>query len=723
MINLPAERTPFVGRAAELQTINIQLHETRLLTLTGPGGIGKTRLALKAAQAAAGNFDDGVFFVSLAPISSADHLVQTIAEALKFPLATHEDPLVQLLRYLRRRRVLIVMDNFEHLLDGVGIISEILLAAPDAKILSTSREKLNLLSETVLNVGGMQMPHPEDNLDPSDFEAISLFLQSARKVRPGFDPSTDELTQMTDICQMVGGMPLGIELAAAWLHILNLDEIAVELEMGLDILVSDKRDTPERHRSIRSVFEHSWALLQPVEQEIFKILSVFRGGLTRHAAKRVSGASLLQLTALVNKSFLSHDPLSGRLEVHELLRQYAQERLEKTPQDCDSAQESHAAYYADFMEERWDLLRGKHQLAALAEIEADIENVRSAWRFYLEGKNAAQIWKFIYVLFLICWYRGWNLVGTELFTEAVGVLDGEQGDQSQVVRALAGAFQAYFMTWLGLAERGYEMAKESVRILSYHEQYEALVFAYDSLVLNAYFLGRYQEEILAINKMMGIAYEMKDKWLIAFGLYAASLGSIVMEDYSEARKRAETGLNLAEEIGDIFGSMPPLITLGHVSFAQGEFETARGYYQRCLEISQEIGFLYAIQTSNKYLGKVSLAMGNLVEAEEYIMQSLVETKEMGFVRDTVNLLYEYARLQAACGNLELAAELLPLVIDHPASLERRMLEGRIRDSAEELLSHLEGKLSPETFAAAVERSQVLELDDVVDNITATKDLD
>jgi len=718
-VNLPPERTPFVGRLAELQTINVQLHETRLLTLTGPGGIGKTRLALKAAQAAAGDFEDGVFFVSLAPISSADHLVQTIAEALKFPLVTHEDPLVQLLRYLRRRRVLLVMDNFEHLLEGAGIISEILQAAPDVKILSTSREKLNLLSETVLNIGGMQVPHPEDTLDLSGFDAISLFLQSARKVRPGFDPSADELSQVTDICQIVQGMPLGIELAAAWLHILNVDEIAGELEMGLDILASDMRDAPERHRSIRSVFDHSWALLQPAEQEIFKILSIFRGGFTRHAAKRVSGASLIQLTALVNKSFLSHDPVSGRLEVHELLRQYAQERLEKTPLDCISAQESHAAYYAQFMQERWDLLKGKQQMEALVEIEADIENVRTAWRFYLDKKNAGKIWQFIYALFLICWYRGWNLVGTELFSEAVRALDGEQDDDSQVVKALVGAFQAYFMTWLGLAEHGYEMAKESVQILSNHKQYEALVFAYDSLVLNAYFLGRYTEWIHVINKMIELAYKIGDKWLVVFGLYAASLYEILLEHYDEARKRAETGLTLAEEIGDIFGSAPPLITLGHAAFAQGEFETARGYYQRCLEISQEIGFHYAIQTSTKYLGKVSLAMGNLLDAEEYILQCLVSTREMGFVRDTVNLLYEYARLQTAYGNPEQAAELLPLVIDHPASLERRMLEGRIRDSAEELLVQLEAELSRETYTTALERGQALDLDGVVEEIITT----
>jgi predicted ATPase/DNA-binding CsgD family transcriptional regulator len=588
-INLPAEPTPFVGRRDELAEIKRQLGETRLLTLTGPGGMGKTRLALKAAQEMTGDFEDGIFFVQLAPIRSVEHLIQTIAEGVKFPLATHEDPQRQLLRYLKKKQLLLVMDNFEHLLDGVGIVSGILQTAPALKILATSRERLNLLYETNFTVGGMDIPSQVGSEDPQDYDAIALFVQSARKVRSGFDPSPDELEQIANIAQIVQGMPLGIELAAAWLHILNVDEIAEELEKGLDILATEVRDAPERHRSIRAVFDHSWSMLDRAEQGIFLLLSVFRGGFTREAAQQVAGASLQQLAGLANKSFLSHDPDSGRLEVHELLRQYAQERLAETPETSALAQEAHAAYHAEFMQQRWGDLKGSRQMLALAEIEDDIENVRAAWRYYLEQRNVPQMWKFIYGLWQVYWIRWWNHAGMDLFAEAARALQGEENEEAIALRALAMAYQGYFMGWLDLSEQGYELAKESVAILGQLNHPGALLFAYDSLGVNAYMLNRYSEEITASNKMLKIAIKIDDKWLLAFSLFAVSMGALLKEDYPEARRLAESNLKLNEEIGDVIGSTLPLIVLGHAAWALGDYEGARGIYLRCLRRTAGIG--------------------------------------------------------------------------------------------------------------------------------------
>lgn len=202
--NLPAEPTRFVGRRDELLEIKQHLGKTHLLTLTRPGGIGKTRLALKAAEEGSKEFKDGCFFVSLAPIRSADHIVQTIAEAVKFLLATHEDPQQQLLRYLANKQILLIIDNFEHLLDGAGIVSKILLVAPRVKILATSREKLSLQSETIYNVAGMAYPDQIGSKDTLNYDAITLFLQSANKIRPGFNPSPKELEHVTNSCQIVG---------------------------------------------------------------------------------------------------------------------------------------------------------------------------------------------------------------------------------------------------------------------------------------------------------------------------------------------------------------------------------------------------------------------------------------------------------------------------------------------------------------------------------------
>jgi predicted ATPase/DNA-binding CsgD family transcriptional regulator len=720
LTNLPVERTPFVGRRDELLEIKQLLLETRLLTLTGTGGVGKTRLALKTAEGAAEDFEDGCFFVPLAPIRSVHHIIQTIAEAIKFPLATQEDPQHQLLNYLKKRQLLLVMDNFEHLLDGVGIVSEILQTAPEVKVLATSRERLNLHSETNLNVGGMSFSMQGDLEGGRDDDAVTLFMQSARKVRPRFDPRPDERVQITEICQTVGGLPLAIELAAAWIQILNVDEIAEELEKGSDILSTEVRDAPERHRSIRTVFDHSWSMLHADEQEIFKKLSVFRGGFTRDAVQQVSGASLQLLAGLVNKSFINHDPDTGRMEVHELLRQYAQERLEVSPEASTSAQNTHAAYYAEFMQRNWQNLKDHNQLQALTEIEADIENVRAAWRYYLDQAVVPQLWKFIYCLWNVYWIRWWNHAGMELFKDAAKVLQGIDNEEGLALRGLTKALQGYFMAWLDLAEGGYECAKEGLSILQQSNYSVALIFAYNSLSVNAYFLVRYAEEIQAIQEMVKIAAEMDDPWLKTFTMFAESMGALIAEDYQKARQLAEKSLTFYDETGDMIGSTIPLFLLGHAALARGEFQEAKGFYLRSLKRAQKVGFHYSIQTSSKYLGRVAISLGDIAEAEKYLHQSLSITKEIGFLRDIINLFVEFARLRAAQNQKEKAVELLGFVVQHPVSSQTRMLEGCIRDSARGLLKLLQAELTTNVYTAALERGQELELDEILADLVGEK---
>ena len=666
-----------------------------------------------------GDFKDGTFFVPLAPLRKVENILQTIAESIKVPLATKEDPKHQLLRFLENRELLLVIDNVEHLLEGVGFLSEILAAAPRVKILAASRERLNLQSETVFNVTGMHSRHPAGGERGEENEAVTLFVQSARKVRPGFVPDAAQLTQIETICQIVEGMPLAIELAAAWLNLLNLTEIIAELEKGLDILTTGVRDAPERHRSIRSVFDYSWSLIDPDEKATFIRLSVFRGGFTREAAAQVAGASLTLLAGLVDKSFISHDPNSGRLEIHELLRYYAQEHLEKDPLAWSGAQVKHADYFSDFTQRKGLLLRGQHQMQALAEIEPDIENIRAAWHCLLEKKDAPGIWKMQFGLWHVYWIRWWNYAGMVLFGEAVDALHGEQDQETVAAHGMAMALQSYFMAWLGVPEQGYELAKQGIAALEEYGHPGALVLALDCLAINAYMFNRYAAEIEVLERMRVIALEGEDRWLLAFCLFGLGMGALVRGEYSAARQYAEEELILYQELGDVIGSTMPLIVLGHAALACGELEQARGYYLDCMQIAEGVGFHYSTQTATKYLGKVTVSLGDIEAAENYLHKSLELSKEIGFLRDMTRLLYEYARLRRVQGKLEESVELLSFVLAHPASDQYRWLEGYLRDNISELLVKLKGEMPPEEYNAAVEQGNTLQLGKVVDEILAS----
>jgi predicted ATPase len=640
----------------------------------------------------------------LAPIHSVDHIVQAVAEALNFPLPTHENPKHQLLRYLQKKNLLLVMDNFEHLMAGAGIVSEILQNTSGVKVLATSRERLNLKSETMVNIVGM---------DEANQDAVALFLQSGAKAQPGFEPASDELTQIENICRFVGGMPLAIELAASWLHVLSVDEINDELKKGLDILETEVRDAPERHRSIRDVFDQSRSLLDQSEQGIFMRLSIFRGGFTRQAAQQVAGASLKQIAGLVNKSIVKRDPNTGRLELHDLLRQYAQERLESTPQ-ADSTKEAYATYYANFMQENWRRLRGSEQISALREIEADIENVRAAWRYYLDEQNASQLKKFIHGFWLVYWIRGWVRGAIELFADCADALaQAEHDPDFQAVRASAMAHHGGFLSYVGLPDEGYKLVRKSIDILEGLDYPLGLAFAFHSMTVAAYYLNRQDEQKEAAYKFLKFAESSSNKWLLAYGLWFASFAESRVKNYQESRRLADASLKVSEEINNSFGLAWSFATLGQRAIRHGDYAEAKDYYLRSLQMARKLKFTWYSSNAIKYLGEIALLAQDTAEAQEYLTQSLKVAYDLGLERDLANLLYDFASLRVAQNKLEEGVALISLLLGQPASHLARWGGGRIRDRARTLLAKLESKLSQDVYAEALRRSELLNLDDVV----------
>src|SRR5947209_293952 len=388
MKNLPAPRTSFVGRASELDEIDRLLgdHNCRLLTLVGPGGAGKTRLALEAAARRIERYAHGVHFVPLVTVASPELLAPAVAESIQFVVdGAHSgfSAQDQLLDYLSERSTLLVLDNFEHLVDGTDLLGEVIERAPHVELLTTSRERLNIQSEWVFDVEGLGLAENGNG----SASAVHLFVERAAQVVPGFALDNVGYAQVLRICRLVDGMPLGIELAASWTSVLSCAEIADEIEGSIDFLATSMRDVPERHRSLRAAIDQSWRLLTDEQRSAFSRLSVFRGSFDRGAAVAVTGADLRLLSQLVAKSLLRR-PDFGRFELHELLRQYAAEQLRLSPAEEADARERHARHYAPMHMERQTALMGPDLAVARDELRRELDNLRAAVEWTLAEDDA-----------------------------------------------------------------------------------------------------------------------------------------------------------------------------------------------------------------------------------------------------------------------------------------------------------------------------------------------
>jgi predicted ATPase/DNA-binding CsgD family transcriptional regulator len=384
----------FLGRFPEVEDIGALLDDPacRLVTLIGIGGIGKTRLAVEVAARKRETFPDGVYFVPLAPLNRVEDLLTAVADATPFRFQQEQrSPREQFLAYLHERqahRMLLVLDNFEHLLAGVGLVSDMLAVTSNLKILVTSREALNLQEEWVRQIAGLAYPQEGTARDLDQYGAVQLFVERARRIRGDF-ALAQASQSVADISRLVEGMPLAIELAVGWLTTLQPADIAQELRHNLDILATRSRNLPERHRTLRSVFSQSWQLMSEGEREVFQKLSVFRGGWTREAAQVVAGASLQTLARLVDQSLVRLN-VSGRYEVHELLRQYGAEQLAAAEQ-TEATQRGYITYYLEMLRRLEPDIKSEQQLAALDAIAADFENVRNAWQWAIQRQQFAAL--------------------------------------------------------------------------------------------------------------------------------------------------------------------------------------------------------------------------------------------------------------------------------------------------------------------------------------------
>jgi predicted ATPase/DNA-binding SARP family transcriptional activator len=632
--NLPVPLTPFVGREAELAEIQGRLGDTtcRLLTLVGPGGSGKTRLALEATEAQIDSYPNGLFFVSLAPLDSVDSIVPTVAEALGFRFYEEVEPQQQLLDYLRQKRMLLILDNFEHLVEGAGLVIEILQTAPEVKILVTSRARLNLEGEHLFPVVGMHFPDEETMEDATQYSAIKLFLSNVRRTQPSFEPTANELMEVVRICRLVDGMPLGILLAAAWAEMLTPTEIAAEISWGLDFLETDLRDVPERQRSMRAVFDHSWNLLAEREQEVFQALSVFRGGFTREAAQEVTGASLRELMALAHKSLL-HRTARGRYDMHELLRSYAAEKLDGSPAAGDAARDRHGDYYVAALQRWGEDLKGPLQQAALAKMDSDIRNARTAWDWAVKRKQVERLDRAIDGLCRFYAWRRRDSEGEAACRMAAKRLTGTASGTERRALARILAWQSTFSEALGHKELANRLLQKSLAVLE-----EAKLAGQDAEPERAFILlrmgdiasdsdleqgKRLYEQSLALYEGLG------DRWSTAnvLGKLAWNAGSL--GTYDEAERLAKESLAIRRALGDQRGVAISLWYLAATALHQGQLGEAERLTRESSVIWQDIGDRGDISFGLGIIGATVTRCGKFAEAEALCQEALAIDNDLG----------------------------------------------------------------------------------------------
>ena len=712
--NLPRQTTLFVGRHQELSELAHLLGDKNvpLITILGAGGMGKTRLALEVARTHLRHFSDGVYFVPLASLSSAEHIIAAIAEQVGFQFGDDRHPKEQLLRFFARKRLLLVLDNFEHLLKGAHLAAEILGAAPDVTILATSREKLALNAETVFSVIGM--PFPDRNVadDIQSYSAVGLFIQSAQRTRSDFTLHADDLRHVARICQLVEGMPLAILLAASWVDVLSLEEIADELSQSLDILQTELRDIPAHQRSIRTTIDRSWNQLSASDQDIFMRLSVFHGGCTRSAIEAVAGARLSHLQRLVNRSLLWYMP-DGRYNTHELLRQYAEEQLIQSG-DSDAVRKAHASYYADFLEERWEPLTSQHQRAAMLEIRDEFENVRAAWLVLIENQQMADLDRCADSLFFFGLLRGWPPHVKDLLSRAVIRLESMPSSPDvEIVRGQLLGRLAWFYSMRGSPIEGKEAAERGLHLLKPHDDQSALLRAYVCLAMACHFRGDFEGSREALTAGLELAKAIGDHswWVVTAHWYLARATSSGMRDLSdEGRRIAKEYRQLAEERGgphDIGGAY---LMLAVDLSSRGEHDEARYLIHLALQIyiDNENPELIALAIGG--LGNLASVEGNYAEAWDYGLQALERTYQEGRVLQTLWGLGNLIEILAQTGDKQKVVELCALVSQHPIAIESQGLHP-IFDN--QLRHELEMALTPEDYKAAWERGQQLDLDTVV----------
>jgi predicted ATPase/DNA-binding SARP family transcriptional activator len=611
---LPPQATPFVGRETELSQLAQLLADPlcRLVTVVGPGGVGKTRLALQVANGHVTIFTHGVAFVAMAPVTDPRLIASAIADELQVSQLGGQSRRHQLIDYLSDRDMLLVLDNIEQLHEGSGFLSDLLEISPRLKLLVSSRRRLSLPEEWVFDLHGLPLPDPGLPAGIATNSGVMLFVQAARRANSRLILEDADYQDIARICHLLAGMPLGLEMAAAWVRIFSCSEIAAEIEKNLDFLISTQRHMPERHRSMRAIFDQSWDLLRPESRAIFCQLSMFRGGFDRGMAEQVTGATLPVLSELL-ETFLVRRLEHGRFDIHELMRQYAAERLHADQRLWLDTKRRYVAAYLALAEAAAPQLTGAEQLAWLNRLEAEQDNLRQVLAYCLDQGETETAVRLGATLGRFWWMRGHPHEGLRWFRRIL--------DQPPASSLALG--QAYAMA--GLLARTVQAYQEASNWLE-----------------------------------LGVGLLRQNADLLALGQVLNELGMLAVDqaEFARAQGLFAECLQLAKASGHQRGVAVSLLNLGMVAHHQQDYPRAQAYYEESLALSRQLELPANVAM---VLNSYSLL---LIEAEqaslavEQLKESLLLNQELGYKEGLSWAFVGMAAAAYSMDRLETAAQLL-----------------------------------------------------------------